>query len=172
MNLIVLDNAPLISELRAIVAEEARKNRNNPSLAAKSARKRLEEHKDFAKFTDYLIDIAVRALLDEARHIENRQFKRNAGAYIHAPKVVGGKALAKAQCELFLINIGGYALGSLKGEQLEPIGTSLIANGDGMVKQGRLCIALRKHTPDGKMVKEAVSADLLRTIYNKIVLSA
>lgn len=151
------------------IVKKCEKKHSDIKKAYKCAESEIRALPGFSKFVDLLIQRAVQALIGDARHHTNVAMKDEAKVYGGPGKVLIGKSkgVQKTETDLFAYRIAGTELGRLKGENLEEIAVGEEERASGYMFNSRLIRGCRKHTPDGKEIRQSMSISQMYRVWRK-----
>jgi hypothetical protein len=151
------------------VVEKCEKRYPNIENAVKKAEAQIRALSTFSDFVDLLVRRGVQELVSDARHATNTDMRNEMRVYGGPAKVVVGKSkgVQKTEADLFSYRINGSELGSIMGEELEGLANNEFERGNGYLFRGRLLLACRPLTPDGKAVRESMTPSQLYKVWKK-----
>jgi len=153
-----------------IVETATRKYPTDIEGAVQQAEKAVRKLPEFDELVEKLVHDSIQGLVYDVRHRLNIQMRQEAGGYGGPAKVVSGDSTAanRMEMDLYRYNIAGTSLGNMKGEELVPTADAERAKGEGCLFNSRLCRRLAAIVPEGKAVRDVVSATKLRSIFMEV----
>ncbi len=160
------------TEVLEIVSECVEKFPDDIQAAAEEAERSIRLLPGFKVLVNQLVERAVKEMVYAERCKINHARKTASGAY-HT-KVKPGHRYAeneeavKVDTSVYNYYIGGVTLGSLLGRELDEVACSEAEIAKGHLFNVDLCKEVRKYVSDDVQVRQALKADKLQEIFNKV----